>query len=425
MSGGSRPGPGTLLAAALAALLCALTAYVTAAAAAEPPRPSLRVSAAAAWSPLPGSAPTVTVSPVGSMAVAAGPGDTLATIATSDAAVVRPIASVAKTMTALVLLDQHPLAPGAAGPAITITAVDVADYRAIAAHGGSVAPVSVGEVLSERQLLLALMLPSANNLALTAARWAAGTVSAFVARLDARAASLGMRDTHFADPDGLSAATTSTAADLLRLAAVVVATPALVEIVSTRSVTLPGDVVLPTLDRLLETEPGWIGIKTGWTPEAGGCLLFAARRTPPAAGVAVTVVGAVLGQPPDAAADPQHPELGTALRAAAAAVDTAVAGYRPVTLRPDAAPLTARLAVPWSAGTAVIATGPAVDVVLRGGDAVAISVVAGAPRAPVAAGTVVGTVLVTEGVTVVARWALVAAAALPGPDLGWRLANRV
>lgn len=358
------------------------------------------------------------------MAVAAGPGATLVTIATSNAAVVRPIASVAKAMTALVLLDQHPLGVGAAGPAITITARDVADYRAIAAQGGSVAPVTAGEVLTERQLLLALMLPSANNLALTAARWAAGTVDAFVTRLNARAAALGMSDTHFADPDGLSAATTSTAADLLRLGAAVVATPALVEIVSTRSVTLPGDVVLPTLDRLLETEPGWIGIKTGWTPEAGGCLLFAARRAPPGADAAVTVVGAVLGQPPDAAGDPQHPELGAALRAAAAAVDTAVAGYSPVTLRPDAAPLTARLEGSWGGGTAVVAAGPPVDVVLRRGDAVAISVLAGAPRAPVPAGTVVGTVLVTEGVTVVARWDLAAATSLSGPDLWWRLAHR-
>src|SRR4051794_30372817 len=76
-----------------------------------------------------------------------------------------PIASVAKVMAAYVVLRDHPLRAGEAGPSITITAADVADTDRRRDREESVVPVAAGERLSERQALLALLLPSANNIA--------------------------------------------------------------------------------------------------------------------------------------------------------------------------------------------------------------------------------------------------------------------
>ncbi len=241
----------------------------------------------------------------------------------TDAQTVRPIASVTKAMTALVILETHPLLPGQAGPTLTMTQQDVDDYHSIAAGGGSFAPVFLGEQLTERDLLLGLMLPSANNLALTAARWIDGSASAFVDRLNARASALGMHRTHFADPDGLSSDTTSTAADLVLLGEAVVMNDALLSVVSTTSATLPDGTTVENLNVLLTREPGWVGVKTGWTPAAGGCLLFAARRTLAAGAPPLTMVGAVLDQPPEGDADRAHPELGGAFDVARSAVDSA------------------------------------------------------------------------------------------------------
>ncbi len=98
-----------------------------------------------------------------------------------------PIASLAKVMTAEVVLRDHPLAPGQSGPEVTISAADQAAYQADEAAGDSVAPVVAGETLNELQLLEGLLIPSADNLAPVVARWDAGSQAAFVARMNATA----------------------------------------------------------------------------------------------------------------------------------------------------------------------------------------------------------------------------------------------
>lgn len=386
------------------------------------PRPGVWTVAPSTWTPLPGEAAPVTVPAVGSLAVDASDDEGTRTVTRSDAATVRPIASVTKTMTAMVVLEQRPLAPGESGPVLTMTAADEADYRSIAAAGGSVAPVYAGERLTERQLLLGLMLPSANNMALTLARWVDGSVAAFVGRLNRRAAELAMRHTHFADPDGLAAATVSTADDLVLLGEHVVADPGFVDIVATQSATLPDGTVIHNLDALLGSQPGWIGIKTGWTPQAGGCLLFAARRTPDGGTRPVTVVGAVLAQPPDAAADRAHPELGSAVRVAREAVDTVLAGYAAVTLGSATLPVSGTLRDPGGGVlSAVHVTGAPRTVVLRDGEVLALRVATTAVEEPVPAGAVVATVTVTRGTAVLGTWQLATDTAVPGPSAAERL----
>jgi serine-type D-Ala-D-Ala carboxypeptidase (penicillin-binding protein 5/6) len=388
--------------------------------AASPPL-TATATVATPWVPAAGTPLSLAAPPQGSLAVDALVGAAATHLAAADAATVRPIASVAKTMTALVILETHPLQPGELGPVITMTQVDVDDSLRIVAQNGSFVPVTVGEQFSERELLLGLMLPSANNLALSAARWVDGSVAAFVARLNSRAAALGMSRTHFADPDGLDSATTSTAADLLRLAAAAVANPALVEVVSRTTATLPDGTVVKNLDRLLVLEPGWIGIKTGWTPQAAGCLLFAARRQPAAGTPALTVVGAALGQPPDLTSGWAHPELGGAFDVARIAVQTALAGYAAVRVGPGSIPVTGQLSAPWSTSTPLLLTGADHVVLVRLGDTLTATPSLRAVAVPAPAGTDAGSVTVSAGGTVVGRWTLVTASAVDAPSAWWRL----
>ena len=105
------------------------------------------------------------------------------------------IASVAKVMTTYIVLRDHPLQLGEDGPTITLTDADVDDTDRRRAHEESVVPVVAGERLTERQALQALLLPSANNIAVVLARWDAGSTYRFVARMNAAARSLGMTHT--------------------------------------------------------------------------------------------------------------------------------------------------------------------------------------------------------------------------------------
>lgn len=404
---------------ALVAIACVGTVRLLAA----PPTLTATATATTPWVPVGGTPPTVAAPPHGSLAVDALVGTAVTHLAAADAATVRPIASVAKTMTALVVLDLHPLQPGQAGPVITMTQVDVDDYLRIASQNGSFVPVRVGERFSERELLLGLMLPSANNLALSAARWVDGSIAAFVARLNARASALGMSRTHFADPDGLDAGTTSTATDLLRLGEAAVANTSLVEVVSQTTATLPDGTVVTNLDRLLVLEPGWIGIKTGWTPQASGCLLFAARRQPVPGSPGLTVVGAALGQPPDLTSGWTHPELGGAFDVARNAVQTALAQYAAVRVGSSSIPLSGRLSAPWGTSTGVLVSGPDRVVLLRLGDPLVVTTHLRAVTAPAPAGTAAGDVTVSAGGTVVGQWTLVTTSAVDEPSAGWRLLN--
>src|SRR5438270_13725328 len=109
------------------------------------------------------------------------------------------IASLAKVMTAYLVLRDHPLALGEDGPTIRLTDADVADTDLRRRQPESVVPITAGEQLSERQALQALLLPSANNIAAVLARWDAGSPDRFVAWMNATARSLGMTDTHYTD----------------------------------------------------------------------------------------------------------------------------------------------------------------------------------------------------------------------------------
>ena len=204
-----------------------------------------------------------------------------------------PIASVAKVMTALVVLEAAPLRTGQGGLGLHVSIADVEDATARDANGESIVAVEAGEVLTERQALTALLLPSANNIAIMLARRVATTVVAFVARMNLEARRLGMLHTHYTDPSGLAASTTSTAVDQTRLALVAMRDPALRAIVGLARYPIPVVGAVSNTDSLLGTH-GIVGIKTGSDDAAGGCFMFRARRI--VAGRPIVVTGVVLGQ---------------------------------------------------------------------------------------------------------------------------------
>ena len=206
------------------------------------------------------------------------------------------IASIAKVMTAFLVLRDHPLGPGQEGPAITLTDADVADTDRRRRQQESVVSVAAGEQLSEREALQALLLPSANNVAAVLARWDGGSENGFVARMNATARSLGMTHTRYTDPSGYDDATVSTAADQVRIVERAMRLPELASIVATPSATLPVAGTVHNTDTLLGHN-GFVGVKTGSDAAAGGCFAFRALRW--IDGERTTITGVVLGQPGD------------------------------------------------------------------------------------------------------------------------------
>jgi D-alanyl-D-alanine carboxypeptidase (penicillin-binding protein 5/6) len=228
-----------------------------------------------------------------------------------------PIASVAKVMTAYLVLRDHPLQPGQDGPTITLTDADVADTDRRREQEESVVSIDAGEQLTEREALEALLLPSANNIAAVLARWDAGSAERFVARMNATARSLGMTHTRYTDPSGYDDATVSTAADQVRIVDRAMRLPVFASIVATPSATLPVAGTVHNTNRLLGHD-GFVGVKTGSTGAAGGCFAFRAIRW--IDGRRTTITGVVLGQP-------GHDQIAAGLVAAVAMVDR-IAGQR-------------------------------------------------------------------------------------------------
>jgi len=204
-----------------------------------------------------------------------------------------PIASVAKVMTAYVVLAHHPLRADDDGPRFAVGQDDVADTEARRRDGQSVVPVRAGEQLTEREALMAILLPSANNIAMLVARQVSGSVASFVAEMNVTARALGMSHTTYTDPSGYDDGTVSTARDQLRLAQVVAKDGTLAAMMATRIAWLPVAGEVKNTNALLGHD-GFVGMKTGSDEAAGGCLMF--RAVWPTASGNRELIGVVLGQ---------------------------------------------------------------------------------------------------------------------------------
>ncbi|MFC9245947.1 serine hydrolase [Streptomyces sp. NPDC057136] len=202
-----------------------------------------------------------------------------------------PIASVAKVMTAYVILREHPLKGDEPGEMITV------DQRAedeSKLTDESTAPLKKGQKLSQRDLLQLLMIPSGNNAARLFARWDSPTDGEFVDKMNDAAKDLGMTGTTYTDPSGLEKTTVSTAADQLKLAQAVMQNEVFREIVDMPEVQIEGVDTKIYNNNTLLLEPGVSGIKTGSSTPAGGCLLWSANTV--VDGKTHRIYGVVMGQ---------------------------------------------------------------------------------------------------------------------------------
>jgi D-alanyl-D-alanine carboxypeptidase len=189
-------------------------------------------------------------------------------------ATARPIASLTKMMTALVVTDH-----ARAGEQVKIT------RDALRYSGSGVGMLPLGRMVTVRTLLYGLLLPSGNDAAIALALHVAGSQARFIAMMNVRARRMRLTCTHFSTVSGIvDQGNYSCASDLAVIAGAVLRQPLLRGIVATRDAVLPmpikgGKVFLYNNNELLRLRyPGTDGVKTGFTTLAGPCLVASARR---------------------------------------------------------------------------------------------------------------------------------------------------
>jgi D-alanyl-D-alanine carboxypeptidase (penicillin-binding protein 5/6) len=189
-----------------------------------------------------------------------------------------PIASITKLMTVLVALEHSRL-----DDVVTVS-------RQASEVGESSIYLKKGERITVRDLVEAALIQSANDAAVALAEHVGGSQAAFVAMMNQEATKLRLRDTHFANPDGLDApGHYSSAHDVTRLARIAMKNPVIREIVGRSTATIQGNRILYTWNDLLGRFPGVFGVKTGHTAAAGWSEVTAARAH------GVTIYATLLG----------------------------------------------------------------------------------------------------------------------------------
>ena len=182
-----------------------------------------------------------------------------------------PIASITKLMTAMVVLDSSP----AMQTLITITDEDV-DYLR-----GSHSRLPVGFVLARESALLLALMSSENRAAHALARHYPGGIHAFLSAMNTKAKALGMFNTHFEDPTGLTDNNVSTAIDLAKMVTAAYKYPLIREFTTTseRQIEVDGrEVAYHNTNPLVRNSAWEVGLsKTGYISEAGRCLVMQAR----------------------------------------------------------------------------------------------------------------------------------------------------
>ena len=194
------------------------------------------------------------------------------------------MASTTKIMTALIAIQKADL-----NQIVTIKQDAVDEVKK---NDGSSAQLVAGDQIRLKDLLYALLLPSGDDAAIAIADAVGGTTANFVQMMNLYAHQLHLTQTHYINPDGLTYMTPqgqpdpglyTTASDLVHLARYAMMDPLFAQIVQLQRYVLPANgvhhaYVWQTTDDLLGSYAGAIGIKTGYTVEAGYCLVFAATN---------------------------------------------------------------------------------------------------------------------------------------------------
>ncbi len=205
-----------------------------------------------------------------------------------------PIASITKLMTVWVALHRRPLRGGQLGPCLVVSPAEVAQYREEVATGQSTVKIAVGLRLCENIILRGLLVHSAADYAHLLVDLTGWSQATFVRIMNRDAGILGLTHTQYVEPTGIDARDRSTALDQATLAIDLLAAEPVV-----RSIVRLPAIRLPVAGWQGSFTPdvgqgGVVGVKSGYTPEAGGCDVMAVTFS--AQGRTLTIYSVVLGQ---------------------------------------------------------------------------------------------------------------------------------
>lgn len=316
-----------------------------------------------------------------------------------------PMASTTKLMTALVALQ---LLHDRTNVRMTVPPQVNQAY-------GELLYLQPGETYTFQQLLEGMLLPSANDAAIAVAVDSAGSLSRFVALMNQEARTLGLVDTHFANPDGLNDPDHySSADDLARLGMVAMGNPIIRSIVEKPVATIPAPgkpgttEVIGNIDALLSLYPGATGIKTGYTSEAMNVIVGSAQHG------SESVIAVLMGEPKATFWSDEENLLNYGFQLLAAGAGPQVAGPAGAPGARAAVLIPAVPGLPAGGSAQAVAPANAASVVVppAGGGASAVPGGVGALRAP------------TGGLARLLAWLAAAAALLGGGTAALRGARR-
>ncbi|GAA1950909.1 serine hydrolase [Agromyces allii] len=291
------------------------------------PLPAVTVETVAGAAELPASAPlTLPESGASALAVLDDGGEASVLATAGDEAVV-PMGGAAKLVTVLATLESLPLpAPGdGEGPLIKIGPADYTDYLRYEADGSRALQVSPGDSWSERDVVRAILLTSSNNHADTLARWAFGTVDAYVEGANAWLADAGFESTTVADTTGLSGDNVTTTEELARLTALVLDDPSLAAMLDDPGKAVLGSHSAPDLvDR--DSSDGVREITRSYTDQAGLSSVFTTEIRVNGADAPTRAIGVMLLMPDYETLDPAIEAAVASLSASAAPVTVIAQG---------------------------------------------------------------------------------------------------
>lgn len=315
-----------------------------------------------------------------------------------------PMASIAKVVTALVVLEEHPIEGDSEGAAITLTVADSRLPARYAAINGTVAPAPAGLIVSQRAMIELMMVHSANNYAETLAVWAFGSEAAYLEAARAWLDEQGMPGATIADTTGFSPQNRASVRELVTLARLAAAHPVVAAASALPRVTVPGVGSYENRNAALG-RAGVDGLKTGTLRVIGSNLLFSADLV--VGDRTVSVVGAAIGAP-------DQETIADDLEQLLASVSD---DFRTITIG-EAGQVVATYVAPWGDSAALRVVDAVDDTVwgpVRSVALVDLPVVqpgVESPRAPV--------LIVRYGDREV-RLALEWEGAIEGPPLDWRL----
>lgn len=311
----------------------------------------------------------------------------------------RAMASTTKIMTAVVVLERADLG--------AMVSVD----RTAAKVGESAMGLIPGEKLTIGELLKGVLVQSGNDAATLIAEAVGGSVDGFVALMNSKAQQLDLINTAYVNPHGLDAKGHYTSAeDLTALARYAMRDSTFRQLVGVKTVQVRSDRythVLTSHNTLLKTYKGAEGVKTGWTDDAGYCVVFAAKRG------GIELVGTVMGATSEGSRAQQAKRL----------LDWGFAHYK-VTTVVEAGEALGRVPVSdylertVGAQTAETTSMPVFD--LAGPVSRRVELEADVP-APVSKGAVIGTMTLYQGDSVLAQVPMVASSDVPAPSVGQRI----